>query len=83
MNLNQLINEYEERIGKANERVSFLHIDPAIEAAEKLAKAAPEYTGVAGHNFIWRIGQILGDAKYFAAVAHTAAGVYEFNPSKL
>jgi hypothetical protein len=81
--LNEIITKYESKIGKADERVSFLHIDPAAEAAE-LLKAQPEqYCTITVANFVWRIGQILGDAKYFTAVNHTNNGTYNFRPQAL
>jgi hypothetical protein len=81
--LNEIITEYESKIGKADERVSFLHIDPAVEAAE-LLKAQPEqFCTISAYNFVWRIGQILGDGKYFTAVSHSCNGVYDFRPQAL
>ena len=81
--MKHLIAQYQNQIGQANERVSFLHSSAAAEAAALLANEPQQYTDVSGHNFVWRIGQILGDANYFTAVRHEANGVYHFNPQRL
>lgn len=81
--IDQVISKYQAQIGKANDRVSFLHAEPAAQAAEELAGLERQFTSVVGYNFVWRIGQVLGDASYFTAVTHTCNGVYEFDPARL
>jgi len=79
--IKQIAEKY--NIGQVNERVSFLHSEPAAAAAVELAQIESQFTDVIGYNFIWRVGQVLGDAKWFAAVSHEANGVYEFNPMRV
>lgn len=83
MNAQEIAKKYQVLIGLCDERVSFLHTDPAIEAAALLAQAPAAYVDITVHNFVYRVGQVLGDAKYFVAIRHEAAGVYSFMPTQL
>lgn len=85
MNQTQTIaTKYAERIGKVNERASFMHSAEAAAAARELATVTDsEYITKSEYNVIWRIGQVLGDARYFSAVSHEADGVYMFVPARL
>jgi hypothetical protein len=83
MNAKQIAIKYQGLIGSTNSYVSFLHTTPALEAAELLAQAPAEYVDLSVYNFVYRLGQVLYDARFFVAVRHEAAGVYSFVPSAL
>jgi len=70
-------------VGEANSYVSFAHGAVAAAAAADLARLEQQYIGRSEYNFIWRVGQILRHAGYFAAVSHEAGGVYRFDPAKI
>ena len=82
--IRKITKKYAERIGSNEERVSFMHSAEATAAARELAAITEStYIGKSDYNVIWRIGQVLGDARYFAAVQHEADGVYSFIPARL
>lgn len=83
MDAKQIAHQYQGKIGQANSYISFLHTEPALEAAELLAQAPADYVDVTVYNFVYRLGQVLYDSKFMVAVRHEAAGVYAFNPAAL
>ena len=76
--------QYQEQIGQADSYISFLHGVPAAEAARKLqAIEEPQYISHTDYLFVWRVGQVTGNAGFHASVAHQARDVYMFSPARI
>lgn len=81
--IKDLVKEYGHLVGETNSRVSFLHSEPAMAAAAELRQMQPQNTDIVGYNFIFRLGQVLRDGRFFAAVGHNARDCYWFRPIAL